>query len=315
MGNCSKNTDNLKETIKSGVKTFLTSFDRTSAGGSSFHVQQAIPTMTSVADISAELVELMFPGRCGSMDESFVLEEAVTQRFVSVAKGLHTLLCLTLQYQAKLAEVDGHMASCPFTAEQIMQQVFAALPAIRKALKLDAKAAFEGDPAVYSIHEIIMAYPFLKAMTIYRLAHLLYELKVPILPRMFSEVAHSETGIDIHPGATIGDSFFIDHGTGVVIGETTIIGDNVKLYQGVTLGALSFPKNACGELIRGAKRHPTIESNVTIYSNATILGDITIGAYAVIGSNVWIKESIPPSTMVMMEEPKIILRDLRRNNS
>jgi len=133
---------------------------------------------------------------------------------------------------------------------------------------------------------------------------------VPLVPRMMSEWAHSETGIDIHPGAQIGRSFFIDHGTGTVIGETTVIGDNVKLYQGVTLGALSFPKDGCGSLIRGVKRHPTLEDNVTVYANATILGDITIGANSIIGSNVWIKGSVPPNTMVTIAEVQMKIRGI-----
>jgi len=140
-------------------------------------------------------------------------------------------------------------------------------------------------------------------------------MDVPLIRRMLNEYAHKETGIDIHPGAVIGTSFFIDHGTGVVIGETSVIGDNVKIYQGVTLGALSFPKDACGELIRGARRHPTIEDNVTIYSNATILGDITIGKNAVIGSNVWIKEDVPAHTMAVIQEPKLTFRDLSGRKS
>jgi serine O-acetyltransferase len=135
-------------------------------------------------------------------------------------------------------------------------------------------------------------------------------MKVPLVPRMMSEYAHSETGIDIHPGAQIGSSFFIDHGTGTVVGETTVIGNNVKLYQGVTIGALSFPKDGCGSLIRGVKRHPTIEDNVTIYANATILGDITIGKNSVIGSNVWIKDSVPANTMVTIANPQMTIREI-----
>ncbi len=185
------------------------------------------------------------------------------------------------------------------------------LPQIRLVLKQDAQAGFDGDPAARNIREVILSYPCIKTLTIHRIAHELFKMDVPLIPRMFNEYAHKETGIDIHPGAEIGNSFFIDHGTGVVIGETTVIGDNVKLYQGVTLGALSFPKDACGSLIRGAKRHPTIEDNVTIYSNATILGDITIGKNAVIGSNVWIKESVSPNTLVSIQEPKISVRELR----
>ncbi|MGH0053884.1 MAG: serine O-acetyltransferase EpsC, partial [Sphaerochaetaceae bacterium] len=200
-------------------------------------------------------------------------------------------------------------------ADETVSKLCALLPELRIKLKEDTKAAFDGDPAARNIREVILSYPCIKTLTIHRIAHELFKMEVPLIPRMFNEYAHKETGIDIHPGAEIGSSFFIDHGTGVVIGETTVIGDHVKIYQGVTLGALSFPKDACGSLIRGAKRHPTIEDNVTIYSNATILGDIAIGKNAVIGSNVWIKESVAPNTMVTIQEPKITIRELRARPS
>ena len=183
------------------------------------------------------------------------------------------------------------------------------LPKLRKILALDVQAAYEGDPACKSLDEVIFCYPGLEAITVYRLAHLLCQLEVPLIPRMMTEWAHSRTGIDIHPGATIGRYFFIDHGTGVVIGETCDIGDWVKLYQGVTLGALSFPTDANGNLVRGAKRHPTIEDRVVIYANATVLGGNTvIGHDAVIGSSVWITESVAPHTTVTMEKPKLRIR-------
>jgi serine O-acetyltransferase len=179
------------------------------------------------------------------------------------------------------------------------------LPAIRELLDEDVQAAYDGDPAAKDFAEIIIAYPGLEAITVYRLAHELHALGVPLIPRMMSEWAHQRTGIDIHPGAKIGRSFFIDHGTGVVIGETTEIGNSVKIYQGVTLGALSFPKDEQGNLIRGKKRHPTVEDNVVIYANATVLGaDTVLGEGSVIGGNVWITESIPPHTKVVIETPQ-----------
>ena len=183
------------------------------------------------------------------------------------------------------------------------------IPALRKILATDVQAAFDGDPACKSQDEVIFCYPGLEAITIHRIAHELHNLDVPFIPRMMAEWSHRQTGIDIHPGATIGESFFIDHGTGVVIGETCVIGHHVKIYQGVTLGALSFPKDENGELLREAKRHPTIEDNVVIYANATVLGGKTIiGRESVIGSSVWVTSSIEPNTTVVMEKPNLRVR-------
>ncbi len=183
------------------------------------------------------------------------------------------------------------------------------LPELRSTLATDVKAAFDGDPACKTPDEVVFCYPGLEAITVYRLAHLLYELDIPFIPRMMSEWAHRRTGIDIHPGATIADYFFIDHGTGVVIGETCHIGEHVKIYQGVTLGALSFPTDGAGKLLRGQKRHPTIEDRVVIYANATILGgDTVIGHDAVIGSSVWITKSVDARTSVVLEKPQLRIR-------
>ena len=183
------------------------------------------------------------------------------------------------------------------------------LPELREVLELDVQAARAGDPAVKTLDEIIFCYPGLEAVTVYRLAHALLKLEVPLIPRMMTEWAHSKTGIDIHPGAQIGSHFFIDHGTGVVIGETCEIGERVKLYQGVTLGALSFATDGDGNLVRGLKRHPTIEDNVVIYANATVLGGSTvIGHHSVIGSSVWLTRSLKPHTTVVLEKPKLKIR-------
>ncbi|HTU91526.1 MAG TPA: serine acetyltransferase, partial [Gemmataceae bacterium] len=180
---------------------------------------------------------------------------------------------------------------------------------VRLELEQDVQAAFEGDPAAKSYHEVIFCYPGLEAVSVYRVAHELLLLAVPLIPRMMTEFAHSRTGIDIHPGARIMPGFFIDHGTGVVIGETCDIGRNVKLYQGVTLGALSFPRDSAGNIIRGMKRHPTLEDEVVVYANATILGgDTVIGHHAVIGSNVWITQSVAPATVVSLEKPSLRMR-------
>ena len=196
-------------------------------------------------------------------------------------------------------------------AKEIVDEFVAALPEVRRLVETDVQAAYDGDPAATSRMEVVMAYPGLYAVTIHRLAHVLYKLKVPIIPRVMSELAHSKTGIDIHPGATIGERFFIDHGTGVVIGETTVIGRNVRLYQGVTLGGLSFDKDANGALVKGLKRHPNIEDNVVIYANATILGgDTTIGHDSEIGGNVWIKESVPPNSRVYNKPPAPVIKKI-----
>ena len=196
-------------------------------------------------------------------------------------------------------------------AKEIVDDFVAALPEVRRLVETDVQAAYDGDPAATSRMEVVMAYPGLYAVTIHRLAHVLYKLKVPIVPRVMSELAHSKTGIDIHPGATIGERFFIDHGTGVVIGETTVIGRNVRLYQGVTLGGLSFDKDSTGALVKGLKRHPNIEDNVVIYANATILGgDTTRGHDSEIGGNVWIKESVPPYSRVYNKPPAPVIKKI-----
>lgn len=183
-------------------------------------------------------------------------------------------------------------------AQQIADEVIKRLPKLREILATDVEAAYNGDPAAVNFGEIISCYPVIKALTNYRLAHELYEQGVPLIPRMLTELAHSETGIDIHPGATIGHHFTIDHGTGVVVGATCIIGNNVKLYQGVTLGALSFPLDEDGNPIKGIPRHPILEDDVIVYSNATILGRITIGKGSVIGANIWVTESVAKNTKI-----------------
>ena len=194
--------------------------------------------------------------------------------------------------------------------EQVVAAFFNRLKEVRRLVESDVTAAYEGDPAATSRMEVVMSYPGLYAVTVHRLAHELYRLGVPILPRIMSEIAHSRTGIDIHPGAQIGERFFIDHGTGVVIGETSVIGKNVKLYQGVTLGALSFDKDPqTGALVKGIKRHPDVEDNVVIYAGATILGgDTVIGHDSEIGGNVWIKDSVPPYSRVYNPAPSPVIR-------
>lgn len=242
-----------------------------------------LPSQLLVARLLRHLFALMFPGCHGTESaREACRREYIERLFVRIAAELEEMIG---------AEMSERFMSC--------------LPAIRDILKTDVTAAYEGDPAAVSEMEVVMAYPGFYAVAVHRLAHALYEMKVPVLPRVMSEIAHSRTGIDIHPGATIGERFFIDHGTGVVIGETTVIGRNVKLYQGVTLGALSFPKDeATGMLMKGHKRHPNVEDNVVIYAGATILGgDTTIGHDSEIGGNVWLMDSIPPYSRVYNQTP------------
>ena len=198
--------------------------------------------------------------------------------------------------------------TCLSQAEDASRALLESIPSLRETMKLDIQAAFEGDPAAKSHAEVVLSYPGIKAITIQRIAHCLHQKKVPLIPRMMCEYAHRITGIDIHPGASLGKGLFIDHGTGVVIGETAVIGERVKIYQGVTLGALSFPRDACGMIIKGAKRHPTIEDDVTIYAGATILGAVTIGRGSVIGGNVWLTDGTAPGTKITIAQPRLTIR-------
>ena len=212
----------------------------------------------------------------------------------------HTPADLEAMARRQLLEVLRRVYQEPPKYEEVADALFAKLPAIRATLETDIQAGYEGDPAATCPEEVMLAYPAFEAISIFRIAHELYLLKVPMLPRMMTEYAHSLTGIDIHPGATVGPYFFIDHGTGVVIGETTVIGEHVKLYQGVTLGAKSFAVKADGTLVKGNKRHPNIGNNVVIYAGATILGgDTYIGDNCVIGGNVWLTHSVEPGKRVL----------------
>ena len=225
----------------------------------------------------------------------------------------HTAADLETMSRQQLLEVLRRVYQEPPKYEDVADALFARLPAIRETLETDIQAGYEGDPAATCPEEVMLAYPAFEAISIFRIAHELYLLKVPMLPRMMTEYAHSLTGIDIHPGATIGPYFFIDHGTGVVIGETTVIGEHVKLYQGVTLGAKSFAVQADGTLVKGNKRHPNIGSNVVIYAGATILGgDTYIGDNCVIGGNVWLTHSVEPGKRVLTarEQTEFVTTDI-----
>jgi serine O-acetyltransferase len=254
-----------------------------------------LPSKESVEDIVKGLEELIFPGfrESQSLDHNN-LRLITGEKVNHLARELIREIERSLVFSARAGDFKCGSGGCHAAAELIVESFFEELPAIRMALSLDMKAAFRGDPAAKSFEEVILSYPGFSAITVYRLAHFFWQAGVPLIPRMMSELVHGRTGIDIHPGAGIGESFFIDHGTGVVIGETTLIGRNVKLYQGVTLGALSVRKEEGNR-----KRHPTIEDDVTIYSNATILGgDTVIGRGSTIGGNVWLISSVPPDTMV-----------------
>jgi len=266
-----------------------------------------LPVRDKILEILDLLIELLFPGYTG--------KRAVTRANINFIVGdmlsyVYAELCeqieLACKYRCRMDNCDT--GGCRAMAEDATEHLLSQLPKIKELLKGDVGAAFDGDPAAKSHEEIVISYPCITAITTYRIAHELYLKDVPLIPRILSECAHSKTGIDIHPGAKIGKNFFIDHGTGVVIGETTIIGDNVKIYQGATLGALSFPKDERGRIIKGGKRHPTIEDNVTIYAEATILGNITIGAGSVVGGNVWIKESVPPGVTVSVAKEDLVYK-------
>ncbi|MEM5426422.1 MULTISPECIES: serine O-acetyltransferase EpsC [Paraburkholderia] len=251
-----------------------------------------LPAREALAEVVETLKGVLFPMRLGPPDlrqesENFYVGHALDA-------ALHALLAqarLELRYKARHAETDhGEIDARALAAVRAFSQ---RLPVIRGLLDSDVLAAFNGDPAAGSVDEVLLCYPGVLAMIHHRLAHELYRLGLPLLARIISELAHAATGIDIHPGAQIGSAFFIDHGTGVVIGETAIIGERVRVYQAVTLGAKRFPRDAAGNLEKGLPRHPIVEDEVVIYAGATILGRVTLGRGAVIGGNVWLTESVP----------------------
>jgi len=267
-----------------------------------------LPDGMDVAEIVNACKAILFPGyRCDQVLDQQDVQEHVHGLMIRLNTSLTRQITLALASQ----EVSDDKEQARILGQEKTLTFMQELPHIRRILSEDVEAALMGDPAAQSLDEIILCYPGIEAMTIYRLAHVLYGLQVPLIPRMLTEYAHMQTGIDIHPGAQIGRRFFIDHGTGVVIGETCHIGNDVKLYQGVTLGALSFPQNDRGELLRDRKRHPTIDDHVVIYANATILGGQTrIGHHAVVGSSVWLTRSVDPYTVVTLEKPSLRYKDI-----
>ena len=255
------------------------------------------PDKETVIDIVQKLHRIVYPGY--SRDKNYRIYNAK-----------HNLSMLMEDVLFNLSRQAAIVLGDEMLGEQLCLDFFGRLPAIRALIQTDLQAAFDGDPAATGKEEIILSYPGLFAITVYRLAHGLYELGLPMIPRMMTEYAHSITGIDIHPGAKVGAAFFIDHGTGIVIGETAVIGENVKIYQGVTLGGLS---TRGGQSLRGKRRHPTIEDNVTIYANATILGgDTIIGKGCVIGSSVFITESVAPGTTVTNQSQQLQFKTQRK---
>lgn len=268
---------------------------------------EPLPSKAAVIDIIYTACRILYPGyftsiRIDKVNLIYYFGQEVTAFFEALSEQI------TLAIRHECRRHNMACVNCDERGQEIAINFMNELAGLRKLLAKDIRAAFEGDPAAKSYDEIIFSYPGLFAITVYRIAHQLHEQGVSLIPRIMSEYAHSLTGIDIHPGARIGESFFIDHGTGIVIGETTDIGKRVRIYQGVTLGALSLPKDAV-EQLRSEKRHPTIEDDVVIYSGVTILGGETlIGARSVVGGNVWITASVPPDTKVFMKKPELVFK-------
>jgi serine O-acetyltransferase len=262
-----------------------------------------LPSSKALEEIIELSRAILFPGYFGRSSVNthtirYHIGVSIEQLFKLLSDQIQAGLCFSCERNGG----NSGCEACRLRAKQIAAEMIARLPEIRRTLATDVTAAYDGDPAAQNVGEVISCYPAIKALTNYRIAHELLELGVPLIPRIITEMAHSETGIDIHPAATIGHHFTIDHGTGVVIGATCIIGNHVKLYQGVTLGAKSFPLDEQGNPIKGIARHPILEDNVVVYSNATVLGRITIGTGAVIGANIWVTEDMEPNSKKYKKE-------------
>jgi serine O-acetyltransferase len=262
-----------------------------------------MPSKRAIGQICEDLLQLLFPG---FHDDDAVHHGSLAD--LTVERMARVVARLTDQVRKSVRIGDPHKPTG--RTPPIMEKFCQSLPEVRDLLREDIDAAFEGDPAALRPEEIILSYPFIEAVSIQRLAHRLHQFGAPLIPRMMTEWAHSRTGIDIHPGASIGSRFFIDHGTGVVVGETCRIGNRVKLYHGVTLGARSFARDESGNIVKGGKRHPDVQDNVTIYPNSTILGGETvIGANSTIGANVFLMQSVPPNSLVIYEEKQLTILD------
>lgn len=270
-----------------------------------------IPSREGSLEVLRLCLELLYPGYYGRQDLTdenigYHVGEILTVLREKLQHQLEQCLC----YDRETCEQqEPDRGACRCQARELTRKFMARLPEIRQLLVLDAQAAVDGDPAASSLDEVVLAYPGFLAITVYRLAHELHLLGVPLMPRILSEWAHSKTGADIHPGATIGRSFFLDHATGAVIGATAVLGDGVRLYQGVTLGALSLPRDQDGSFLRERKRHPTVEDEVTIYANATVLGgDTVVGRRSIVGGSVFLTRSVPPEHRVSLEAPRLRVR-------
>ena len=296
----------LRSRLPSLIAEVVSQYDR---NGRFHHVgPEPIPSRQGIIDIIYKTVPILFPGffsdkRLDDVNAQYYLGQEITELFEMLSTQIQHAIrhdCIRFNRPCVRCEERSQETALKFIEE---------IPVLQETLSKDVRAAFEGDPASRHFDEIIFCYPGLFAVAVYRVAHWLHVNDVPLIPRIMTEYAHSRTGIDIHPGVVIGESFFIDHGTGVVIGETTVIGDRVRLYQGVTLGALSLSKDECPAL-RDKKRHPTIENDVIIYANTTILGGKTlIGARSTIGGNVWLTESVPPDTSVFLKKPELVMKN------
>jgi serine O-acetyltransferase len=268
--------------------------------------EQPLPQKRDVIAILRGLQEAIYPGYFGEQEQyREYLHGHLGDQLFALSKRLEREIAKALA--AELRVPGGRISAAGgVAAAEVVASFLERVPEVLDLVAADVRAAYEGDPAASCLEEIVLAYPGVKAVFTYRIAHLLCQLRVPLIPRIMTEFAHNETGVDIHPGATIGREFFIDHGTGVVIGETCLIGDRVKLYQGVTLGALSFPRDGAGSLVRGTKRHPTLEDDVVVYAGATILGGETVvGRGSVIGGNVWLVTSVPAHSRVTLSRDQV----------
>lgn len=289
----------LDNKINIRLKSLIESYKIDS--GINFIDDTNLPVNTAIAEILENLLEIIFPGYTGKRNITTTnISYIIGDLLCKVKASLEVQIYHALIHACRINKCMEKCNDCKMLSTSITDYLMDKILDIRKLLISDVQAAYRGDPAAKSLDEIVISYPGIKAIAIHRIAHELYKKDVPLIPRMMNEIAHSKTGIDIHPGAQIDEGFFIDHGTGVVIGETTVIGKNVKLYQGVTLGALSFTKDINGNIIKGGKRHPTIEDNVVIYAEATILGAVIIGEGSVIGGNVWLKSDVSPGTTIGM---------------
>lgn len=291
----------LKATLDETAPGLIASYER--VGGLNCRDAHNLPSTRAVGEICERLLQVLFPG--------FHDDDAVPGSSIeALTRGRLSAVLRDLTQQVRRAVRIGDPHTPTGKTPPIIRSFCLALPEVRERLRTDIEAAYDGDPAAVCREEILLSYPFVEALAIQRAAHRLYRLGAPIVPRMMTEWAHGRTGIDIHPGARIGTHFFIDHGTGVVIGETCLIGNHVKIYHGVTLGARSFVKDDEGRIVKGGKRHPDVGDNVTIYPNATILGGKTvIGANSTIGANVFLMHSVPPNSLVVYEEKQLSVRD------